>query len=82
MGKNKKKRVKYDLKAIMDYFPWLKDEFELFKANNDLKQHLKGKKGLSWNRLARAFLRHSESQARDRLGAPEYTYFQEMFILR
>ena len=55
-----KKRVKYNYK-FMIHDLGLDSWFFDFQQDNNLKQHKKGKKELSFNRLARAFILHVEN---------------------
>lgn len=52
----KNKRVKYNWLFIIDDLG-LTERFKLFVEDNNLKQHIVGKKELSRNRLARAFIK-------------------------
>ena len=57
MFMRKHKRIKYNWLYIINELDMVR-AFDEFKAENDLKQHLKGKKSLSVNRLYRAFVLH------------------------
>ena len=56
-----KKRVHYNWKFMIEELG-LQSEFYDFQQENNFKQHKQGKKELSYNRLARAFILHIQNK--------------------